>query len=75
MHFQKIRESDAILIVNQEKKGVKGYIGGAVFLEMGVAYFLGKKIFLLNQIPEMAYTDEIRIMKPVILGGDLSRLA
>jgi nucleoside 2-deoxyribosyltransferase len=71
-YYKKIQESDAILVLNYEKKGVSGYIGGSVFLEMGFAHALGKKIFLLNPIPEMHYRDEIKAMQPLILNGDLS---
>jgi len=71
-HFKKVEEADAILVLNLEKKGIQGYIGGNTFLEIGLAYFLNKKIFLLNDIPEMPYTDEIRGMQPTILNGDLS---
>ena len=41
-------------------------------LEMGFAHVLGKKIFLLNGIPDMHYKDEIRAMQPVVLDGDLN---
>jgi predicted RNA-binding protein with PUA domain len=65
---------DAILILNLEKNGIKGYIGGNTFLEMGFAHVLNKKIFLLNPISEMGYEDEIVAMKPVILNGDLDKI-
>ena len=73
-HFLKIKEADAILVLNFAKKGIKDYIGGNVFLEMGFAHVLNKKIFLLNGIPDMLYIDEIKVMQPVILNGDLSRI-
>lgn len=71
-YFKKIKEHDAILVLNYEKAGIKNYIGGNVFLEMGFAHILNKKIFLLNGIPEMPYRDEIEVMDPIILHGDLS---
>jgi nucleoside 2-deoxyribosyltransferase len=73
-YFNKIRECDAILVLNMEKKGIKGYIGGATFLEMGFAHVLGKKIFLFNEIPDVRYKDEIRAMQPIIINGDLNRI-
>ncbi len=73
-YFKLIGESDAVLVLNPDKKGVKNYIGGNTLIEMGFAYVLDKKIFLYNPIPEMSYTDEIKAMKPIILGGDLSRI-
>ncbi len=73
-HFKKIEKSDAILILNYEKKNIVGYVGGNTFLEMGYAFGLGKKIYLLYPVPEMDYKVEMHSMKPVVLHGDLSTL-
>ncbi len=73
-YFRLIKESDAVLIVNIDKKGIKNYIGGNVLLEMGFAHVLDKKIFLLNEIPDISYKDEIKAMQPVILYGDLNKI-
>lgn len=74
LYYKKIKEMDAILILNLEKNNIKDYIGGNSFLEMGFAHVLNKKIFLLNEIPEMGYKDEMLAMKPVILNGDLKNI-
>ncbi len=71
-HFRKIEKSDAILVVNYDKKGIRNYIGGNTFLEMGLAFWLGKKIYLLQPIPEMEYKTEMHAMQPIVLNGDLS---
>ena len=71
-HFKKIEMSDAILVVNVEKKDVIGYIGGNSFLEMGFAFGINKKIYLLNEIPKLSYTDELIAMEPIIINGDLT---
>ncbi len=73
-YFEIIKNSDAILVLNLDKNGIKNYIGGNTFLEIGFAYVLGKKIFLLNPIPEMGYKDEIMAMQPIILNGDLNKI-
>lgn len=74
-HFDEIKGSDAILVVNVEKKGIPNYIGGATFAEMVFAFYLGKKIFLLNPIPtheKLAFfRDEIEAVQPVVINGDL----
>ena len=72
-HIERIKNSDAVLILNFDKKGIKNYIGGNTFLEMGFAYVLGKKIFLLNPIPEINYKEEIEAMRPIVLYGDLNK--
>lgn len=73
-YFKKIKEADAVLVLNFDKKGVKNYIGGNTFLEMGFAHVLGKKIFLLNEVPNMPYKAEIKVMQPIVLNGDLSKI-
>jgi NTP pyrophosphatase (non-canonical NTP hydrolase) len=73
-HYRHILESDAILVVNLEKNGIKNYIGGNVLIEMGQAYVNKKKIFLLNSIPEINYSEEIITLKPIPLNGDLSKI-
>ena len=74
LYFDEIKNADAVLILNLDKKGIKNYIGGNVFLEMGFAHVLNKKMFLLNDIPNMHYKTEIRVMQPIILNGDLDKI-
>ncbi len=74
-HFRKIEKSDAIVVLNYRKKGIEGYIGGNTFLEMGYAFGLRKKIYLLHPVPKMEYSVEMHAMKPVVLHGDLSKLS
>jgi nucleoside 2-deoxyribosyltransferase len=73
-----IKNSDAILVLNLDKKGIKNYIGGSTLMEMGFAYGHNKKIYLYNSIPErserMHYVDEIKDMKPIILNQNLSKI-
>lgn len=73
-YYKIIKNSDAVLIVNLEKNGIKNYIGGNTFLEIGFAYVLGKNIFLLNPIPEINYKDEIMAMQPEVINGNLNRI-
>ncbi len=73
-HHKRIESSDAILVVNEDKNDVSGYIGGSSFLEIGFAFVLNKKIFLLNDIPEISYTDEIVAMQPIVLDKDLNKI-
>jgi|SRR3989344_1527642 len=67
IHYTKIKDSDGILVLNYNKNGIKNYIGCAVFLEIGFAHILNKKIFLLNEIPNINYKEEIIAMQPIIL--------
>jgi len=74
VHYEKIKKSDCILVINPDKRGIANYIGGNTLLEMGFAHVLNKKIFLLNNIPELSYTEEIKAMQPNIINGELSKL-
>lgn len=73
-HFAKIDASDAILVINEAKNDIAGYIGGNTLLEIGRAYAQGLEIFLLHHVPEVSYADEIRGMNPIVLDGDLSKI-
>lgn len=68
---EKIAQNDAILVFNWEKHGQKNYIGGATFLEIFQAFDLGKKIYLMNPMPEGIFHDELTGMNPMILNGNL----
>ena len=71
-YYGKIKNSDGVLIINKDKNNIKNYIGGNGLIEMAFAHVLNKKIFLLNEIPKMSYSDEIEAMKPIILNNNLN---
>ncbi|OGG54225.1 hypothetical protein A3H16_01985 [Candidatus Kaiserbacteria bacterium RIFCSPLOWO2_12_FULL_53_8] len=71
-YFEKVKQCDVVLVVNPEKRGIKGYIGGNSLIEMAFAHVLGKPLYVLHPIPQLPYTAEIIAMQPVILNGDLS---
>lgn len=67
-HFERIEKSDAIVVMNKDKDEKKNYIGGNTLIEMGLAFYLKKLIFLTNSIPEyLPYAEEIRGVEPIIL--------
>ena len=69
-----IKPNDAILVLNFEKKDIPNYIGGATFLEIYKSWELGKKIFILNNLPRCSFTDELIGFNPKILNGDLTKI-
>lgn len=74
-HFAKIDRSDAIYVVNYEKNGIRGYIGGSVLLEMGKAFDKGVPIFFMDDIPkESPYREEIIAMQPIVIGENFDKL-
>jgi hypothetical protein len=71
--FNEIAKHEATLFLNYEKKWIPGYIGASVLMEIGISYFLGKKIFLMKEIDKTQwYALEVLITEPTILNGDLS---
>lgn len=73
-YYDAIVRSDAILVLNFEKKGVENYIGGNTLMEIAFAHVNNKKVFLLHEVPEVSYKDEILAMYDVILDDDLSKI-
>jgi len=74
-HFKSIEESDLILVINDEKHGVKGYVGPNVAMEMGLAFYLGKPIYVLNKVSsDMPTYEEVMGLGSIIIDGDLSKI-
>jgi hypothetical protein len=74
-HFGKVEWSDAILVINHNKRGVSGYIGGNTLMEMALAFYLKKPIYLLNEVSsELLYKQEVMGMKPILLEGDIHKI-
>jgi len=70
--WRAMQGADAVIVLNFDKHGIKNYIGGNTFMEIGFAHVLNQKIFLWNPIPEMIYSSEIEAVRPVVINGDLS---
>lgn len=70
-YYCKIAQSDAILVVNIDKNNIPNYIWWNSFLEMAFAHVLDKKIYILNPIPTMIYTDEIIALRPIVINWNL----
>ena len=73
-YYEKMKKYDIVLIVNPEKKGIPGYIGGNTLIEMAFAHVLNKALYVLYPVPEMPYTSEILAMQSIVLGGDLNKM-
>jgi len=73
-HFEKIEKSEAILVLNYQKNKIDNYIGGNTLMEMGIAKYLGKKIYLYNNIPSkdvLSYSTEIEAVEPIVINNNL----
>jgi predicted RNA-binding protein with PUA domain len=71
-YYLTIKDADAVVVANYDKKNINNYIGGNSFLEAGFAYVMNKKLYFMNNIPDMTYSDELYTLQPIILSGDLS---
>lgn len=75
-HFDEITQSDAILVMNYEKHGKANYIGPNVLMEMAIAFYLKKPIYVLNGQPEDSpLIDEILGLEPIFLKGNIGLMA
>lgn len=67
-NFQNVENCDVLFIINYSHRGINNYIGGNSFMEMVIAFYLKKPIYLLNDIPEgMPYTEEIKSLYPTTI--------
>jgi len=69
-----ITKSDALLVLNYDKNGIKGYIGASTLMELAVGYYLKKKLYLLNPLPsyhEVRWAHEVSILQPTVINGDI----
>ena len=74
-HFRKILSGNAILVVNDEKNGMTGYIGGNTLMEMALAYHYKKPIYILNPVsPKLGFLEEVLGLQPVFLNGKLEKI-
>lgn len=74
-YFNAIKKSDAILVLNFDKKNIRNYIGANTFLQIADAFELGRKIYLINELPDQDYIrDELEAMDFTVLNGDLSKI-
>ena len=73
-HYEKIKASDAILVLNEDLPGKANYIGGNSFLEMGFAHVLNIPIYLMQDVPDSPYRSEMLAMDPIVIHGDLNEI-
>lgn len=72
-HFNEVSKGDMVLVLNYNKNGKDGYIGGAVLSEMAIAFYLKKPIYILNKIDESSnFKEEIYGFQPMILNNNLN---
>jgi len=72
-----VAKADAFLVLNYDKHGIKGYIGPGAYRDISVAWWHRKKIFFLNPYDENQNNHKYEMLgfKPIILDGDLSKIA
>ena len=66
-HYKKILRSDGIIVVNEEKNGIAGYVGGNTLMEMGFAHVHNRDIFITQPSPKISYQSEINAMQPMLI--------
>ena len=67
-NMKNVEICDDLLILNYSHRNIENYVGGNSFIEMCIAFYLKKPIYLLNNIPEhMPYTEEIKSFYPQVV--------
>ena len=74
-HYNLIKQSEGILVLNYDKNGITNYISGNTLMEMGFAFTMNRDIFLLNGIPDVPYKSEIAAMQPIIINENFDEIA
>ena len=74
-YLGKIRESStyAVLVLNQDKKGIANYIGANTLVEISMAFCWGRQIYLLNDF-YAPLIDELTAWNATCLNGNLNLL-
>ena len=74
-HFDEITKGDIVLVVNDEKHGQENYIGANVLMEMSLAWYQNKPVYILNGMPtDSPFEEEIKGFLPTVLRGNLAPL-
>ena len=72
-HFKKVKKADAILVLNLEKNGIKGYVGGNTLMEMTVVFLNKKPIFIYNETQDdFMLQEEILSLNPIFINRKLN---
>ncbi len=70
---ENLRRSDAILVMNYAKNGKDNYIGVNSLMEIGMAFILNKRIFLINPFPDHA-EHELEAIGAEVIDGNLEKI-
>ncbi|MBI2032985.1 MAG: hypothetical protein HYT10_00765 [Candidatus Levybacteria bacterium] len=76
-NFEEVARHEAVLVLNHKRNKLDGYIGISALMEMAIAHFLKKKIFLYYPHPDynkVRWAHEVAIMQPIIIHGDLTKI-
>jgi len=75
-HFDEITDSGThgILVLNETKNSINNYIGANTFAEIAIAFYFGKKIYILHDIFP-PYKDELLAWGAIALNGNLALIS
>ncbi len=76
IEYNFIQSSDSILILNYDWNNILGYIGYNMYMDIGFAYILGKKIFVLNDLSsnQQNIKRDFTRLGVIYLKGELERI-
>lgn len=73
--MQDIAAAESVLVLNHPKNGINGFVDSYCMMQIGVAYYLHKKIFLLYPLPpthDNRFALDVSMTQPKVLNGDMT---
>lgn len=71
--FELVAQSDAVLVLNHRHNDVDGYVGASALMEVGIATYLDKKLFILYP-PTERYRHELSVLGGIVIDGEFSKI-
>lgn len=69
--LERLQNAEVLLVVNEEKRGISGYIGSNTLIEIGMAFALHKPIYLLHEYDiAQDCADELAALVDGVVGDD-----
>lgn len=68
--LDRAKAADVMLVVNEKKHDIEGYVGPNSLMEIGMAFALSKPVYLLHEpSPEFSAYSELKALADGVVGG------
>lgn len=73
-YFAILPTADKLLVYNESKHGVDGYIGSNTLMEMAVATHCQVPIYLWQPVGDIAAKEEVDALLPIVIHANIAQL-